>query len=246
MQLVILAHALDAGAQAVASVLAPILDHRLMVLRPEWLGQAFWSQRLDEQGRARTLLQWHGDRRLEGNQIGFVWNRIRLLPQAAFRASTTQDRDYAAAELHALVASWLAELGERAEPPMCRHGSVIPALHHLHWVAVARQCGFALATGPSAPEDFAVLRTPIELWGSVKSNWPAPFVRACHGMAEKLGFALLSLGFRGTPTAPLLCSVDAQPALSSLGEVRAVARWVTHRVNAVASPNARAAAEALT
>jgi hypothetical protein len=246
MQLVILAHALDGGAQAVASVLAPILGHRLTVLHPEWLGQARWSQRLDEQGHACTLLQWHGDHRLEGNQIGLVWNRIRLLPQAAFRASATQDRDYAAAELQALVASWLAELGERVEPPMRRHASVIPALHHLHWATVASQCGFALATWQSAPEYFSVLRTPMELWGADRSDWPEPFVRACHAMAGGLGFDLLSLRFHGTPAAPLLCHVDAHPALTSSGEVQAVAHWLSHRFDAPASPHTRVVAEALT
>ena len=246
MQLLILAHALDGGAQAVSSVLAPILGQQLMVLRPEWLGQAHWSQRLDEQGRARTLLRWHDCHRFDGNQIGLVWNRIRLLPQAAFRASGVQDRDYAGAELQALVASWLAELGERVEPPLRRHASVTPVLHPLHWAAVASRCGLPLATGPPAPEDFSVLRTPMELWSPVTAAWPMPFARACHAVAEKLGFALLSLSFRGTPAAPLLCRVDAHPTLLSSGEIKAVARWLSHRVDALTSPNARAMTEALT
>ena len=245
MQLLILAHGLDGGAQAVANVLAPVLGHRLKVLSPEWLGQARWSQRLDERGIAHTLLRLHSDQRLEGNQVGLVWNRIRRLPQAAFRASTAQDRDYAAAELQALVASWLAELGKRVEPPMRRHASVSPVLHHLHWAAVASRCGLALATGPSAPEDFSALRTPMELSGAITA-WPTPFVRACHAMADELGFALLSLGFRGTPAAPRLCRVDAHPVLSSSGDVQAVARWLSHRVDASASPNALAMSEALT
>ena len=245
MQILILAHALDGGAQAVANLLAPILGHRLTVLRPEWLGQARWSQRLDEHGSARTLLRWRGDYCLDGNQIGVTWNRIRLLPQATFRASAAQDRDYAGAELQALVASWLAELGERVEPPMRRHASVTPVLHYLHWAAVAGRCGLALATRSIAPADFSVLRTPMELCGPGTTAWPAPFVRACHAMAEELGFALLSLDFRGTPAAPLLCRVDAHPALSSKAEVQAVARWLSHRVHAPASPDARAMTEAL-
>ena len=246
MQLMILAHALDGGAQAVATILAPVLGHRLTVLRPEWLGQAHWSQRLDERGISRTLLRWHGGHRLDGRQIGLVWNRIRLLPQAAFRASAAQDRDYAGAELQALVASWLAELGERVEPPMRRHACVTPVLHHLHWTAAASRCGLALATAPSAPEDFSVLRTPMELWEPLTHAWPTTFARACHAMATELGFALLSMGFRGTPAAPLLCRVDAHPALSSSGEVQAVARWLSHRADAPVSPNARAMKEALT
>ena len=234
MQLIILAHALDGGAQAVANLLGPTLGPRLKVLRPEWLGQAHWSQRLDERGRSRTSLHCPGDQRLDGQQIGLLWNRIRLLPQAAFRASTARDRDYAGAELQALVASWLAELGHRVEPPMRRHASVTPVLHHLHWTAVASHCGLPLAATPSAPATFSVLRTPLELCGPLAHAWPAPMTRACHAMAEALGFAVLSLGFGGTPAAPLLCRVDACPALSSPVEVQAVARWLSYRVGAPA------------
>ena len=145
MRHLILAHALDGGAQAVVDLLAPRLGKRLTVLRPEWLGQAQWSQQLDGRGRARTRICWHGGHSLESSEIGFVWNRIRTLPQASFRASTAQDRDYAGAELQALVASWLAELGERVEPPMRRHATVVPVLHHLRWAAAASRCGFTLA-----------------------------------------------------------------------------------------------------
>ena len=241
----ILAHAVDSGAQAVAGLLAPVLGERLTVLRPEWLGQARWSQRLSEKGIARTLLRWHGGHSLDGRQIGLVWNRIRLLPQAAFRGSTAQDRDYAGAELHALVASWLAELGERVEPPMRPHASVTPVLHHLHWTAVASRCGLVLATAPLALEDFSVLRTPMELCGSLTHTWPTSFAHACHAMASELGFALLSLGFRGTPAAPLLCRVDVHPALTSPGEVQAAARWLSHHADVTANANARAMKEAL-
>jgi hypothetical protein len=245
----ILAHPLDGGAQAVAGLLAPVLGERLTVLHPEWLGQAQWSHRLDERGSARTSLRWHGGHRLDGRQIGLLWNRIRLLPQAAFRASSARDRDYAGAELQALVASWLAELGEHVEPQMRRHACVTPVLHHLHWTGVASRCGLVLAAGPSTPEDwpedFSVLRTPMELWGPLRHAWPAAFTRACHAMAGELGFALLSLGFRGTPAAPLLCRVDAHPALPSPGEVQAVARWLWHRFDTPANANAPAVKEAL-
>lgn len=231
MQLLILAHTLDAGAQAVARALAPTLGQSLTVLPPEWLGQASWSHRLDTQGHAHTRLRWHGGRLLDSNDIGSVWNRIRHLPQAAFRASTASDRDYAAAELQALVSSWLAELGVRVAPPIRRHACVTPGLHYLHWAAAASRCGMPLATDLRAPERFSVLRTPMELWGPDTPVWPTPLASACHAMAEELGFALLSLGFGGTPVAPLLCRVDVHPALFLPGEQQAVARWLLHRFN---------------
>lgn len=249
MQHLILAHALDGGAHAVADILAPRLGKRLSVLRPEWLGQAQWSQQLDERGRARTRICWHGGHSLESSQIGFVWNRIRMLPQAGFRASTPQDQDYAGAELQALVASWLAELGERAEPPMRRHAAVTPVLHHLHWAAAASRCGFTLTTRPSPSMSFSVLRTPMELCGpatAATANWPPALARACQALAGQLGFALLELGFCGTLTAPLLCHVNTHPALTSMDDVPAVARWLACRADGLASPETSFMTGALT
>ena len=245
MQLLILAHTLDGGAQAVARALAPILGQRLTVLPPEWLGQASWSHRVDVQGHAHTRLSWHGGRVLDSDDIGWVWNRIRHLPQAAFRASTTSDRDYAGAELQALVSSWLAELGERVAQPMRRHACVTPVLHHLHWVAAASRCGIPLAMDSGMPERFSVLCTPLELWGPGTPVWPASLASACHAMAEELGFALLSVGFGGTPAAPLLCRVEAHPALSLPGEQQAVTRWLLHRFHSQTSAAAQTMPEVL-
>lgn len=253
MQHLILAHALDGGAHAVADELAPRLGKRLSVLRPECLGQAQWSQQVDGRGRARTRICWHGGHSLESGQIGFVWNRIRMLPQAGFRASTAQDQDYAGAELQALVASWLAGLGERAEPPMRRHATVTAVPHHLHWAAAASRCGFTLVTRPSAPVSFSVLSTPMELCGAattttatVTATWPPALACACQALAGQLGFSLLELGFSGTLEAPLLCHVNTHPALASEGEVQAVARWLAGRAEGLAKPEPRVLGEALT
>jgi hypothetical protein len=241
VKLLILAHAPDRGAQAVANLLAASLGPRLMVLPPEWLGQAQWSQRLDGRGHASTGLRLPfahaGGSPLASAQIAFVWNRIRLLPQAAFRASSARDQEYAGAELHALVGSWLAELGGRVEPPMRRHASVTPLLHRVHWAAVASRCGLALVSGPAAMETFSVLRTPLELCGPAAGALPASAARACHKVAAELGFALLSLGFCGMPAAPRLCRVDAHPGLFSPGEAHAVARWLSHCVDSAPGPS---------
>jgi hypothetical protein len=194
---------------------------------------------------SRTIVHLPGGHRLDGGQVAFVWNRIRLLPQAAFRNSPPQDRDYAAAELQALVASWLAELGEHVEPSIRRHACVTPALHLLQWTAVANRCGLALAPTTSVPESFSVLRTPMQICGAFSRSWPTTFQRACHAMARELGFALLSLGFRGTPGAPLLCRVDAHPALTATDEVQAVARWLSDRAERAENADARATTEAI-
>lgn len=231
MQLLILAHAQDAGAQAVADLLAPRWDGQLMVLRPEWLGECRWTQRLDASGQCHTVVRLPGGTVLDSHQIGFVWNRIRTLPLAAFRASPPADRDYAGAELQALVASWLAELGSRAEPLMRRHAVVTPMVHHLHWTVAASRCGLRLADPASAVEAFTLLRTPAALVGVAGQEvheallLPA-LMQACHALAGQLGLALLELGFSGSPAAPALCRIEACPALASAEEVRAVACWL--------------------
>lgn len=228
MQLLILAHALDTGAQSVAMALSPLLDYRLTVLRPEWLGQANWLQRTDSEGRSQTQLCWRNGHRLDSSQIGLVWNRTRTLPQTASRLGGFGDRSHSGVELQALVASWLASMDDRVEPSLRRHSCISPLVNWLNWSTAASNCGLALATAPADAEDFSLLRTPLELWGPAGSDYPAPLARACHELADELGFAVLSLGFRGTPGAPQLCRVDAHPALATPGEVQAVARWLAH------------------
>ena len=232
MQLLILAHALDKGAHSVAMALSPVLDYRLTVLRPEWLGQANWLQRTDGEGRSHIQLCWRNGHRLDSTQIGLVWNRTRLLPQTASRLGGFGDRDPAGAELQTLVANWLANLDGRVEPSVRRHDCITPLIMEPRWSTAASRFGLALAEGQSAREDFSLLRTPLELWSPAGSHVPAPLAQACHDLAEDLGFAVLSLGFRGTPDAPRLCRVDAHPALENPGEVQTVARWLAQSYDA--------------
>lgn len=252
MRLLILAHATDIGAMAVAHRLRPRLGSALVVLQPEWLGQAAWSQRLDEQGRAHTRLCWPGHDPLDSDQDGLVWNRVQQMPQAAFRASSAKDRDYAGAELHALVASWLAGLGTRVSPPMRPHACVAPALHHLHWAAPAPRCGLVLACDGEGmgTGGFSVLHTPLGLTGVAAAPalvdgacsdlavaavpapvaWPASLLRGCSALAAALGLDLLGLHFAGTAQAPRLHQVDALPPLRLPGQAAAVAAWLLQRL----------------
>jgi len=188
---------------------------------PEALGQAAWSQRLDTQGRSRTQVRMANGQRLQGEQIGAVWNRARLLPQARFRASAAVDQDYAGAELQALVVSWLAELGPRVVPPMRRHALLTPALHPLHWAVAAGQCGLTLAPRADTPAQHLVLRTPLGLSGPGTPAWSVAQTQASHALAERRGLPLLELGFSGPAHAPLLCSVNPHPSLASAAAVAA-------------------------
>lgn len=231
MQLLILAHAFDHGASAVADVLSHHLGSQLTVLRPEWLGQAQWSHRVSSQGRAQTRIRWQSGA-LESAEVGLVWNRIRLLPQANFRNSAPADRDYAAAEMQALVTSFLAELGDRVVPPLHRHVTLTPTTHFLEWSVAALQCGLQLHPDPAVAPSSTVLVTPETVVGPPTSVWPASLFHACHGLAARLGFDFLELSFAGAPQSPLLCRINSQPSLTSIAEVNTVAQWLMARARA--------------
>ncbi|MFG6447496.1 hypothetical protein ACG0Z6_04460 [Roseateles sp. BYS180W] len=144
MSLLILAHARDALAQAVAQRLRPGLGEQLLQVAPEALASAAWALQQDAQGRLQTRLTLADGRVICSRTVQRVWSRVQALPQPAFARSPAKDRDYAAAELQALVSSWLAEWGSQAEPAQRAHCSPTPALALLHWLLPAQQLGLML------------------------------------------------------------------------------------------------------
>lgn len=141
-QIVILAHSSDAGAHLVASGLGASSNVR--VLQPEALSTARWSHRVDSRGRAFTRISW-SDHSLDSSSIGALLNRLRYLPVPQFEKATPKDRDYAGAELQALVLSWLASLGTAAIHPVRSHPTLVPNLPPQHWAKAAAACGLPLA-----------------------------------------------------------------------------------------------------
>ena len=235
-KLLIVAHAFDGGARAVAHALSASLRQRTLWLAPEHLAQLRWSHTVDAHGHAHTRLQWPGGEALKSDAVGMLWNRIRWLPQPNFRASVAADCDYANAELQALLGSWFAELGVRAEPAMRSQMGPIAALHPLRWIYAAERCGMALASAGSAAETFSVLRTPLGLYGPDDVQWPPAFASACDGVAQELGFAIVEFGFVGRVDGPQLGRVDIRPSLRRLAHVQAVTRWLESTMDAAASP----------
>ncbi len=145
-QVLVIAHATDAGAASVAARLRRELGAQAVhLVRPEALSLARWSHRVDEHGHASTNVTLPGKLPLYSADIGVALNRIRYLPVVRFQRSSPKDRDYAGAELQALVASWLAELGERAIHTVRRYPWVTPSLPAQHWASAAAACGLPVA-----------------------------------------------------------------------------------------------------
>lgn len=140
--IIILAHATDAGAASVAQDLRRELGPlRVRVVHPEMLSLAAWSHRVDARGCSSTRVALPGAEPVHSAEIGAVLNRIRYLPVPAFGRAAPKDQEYAGAELQALVASWLAGLGDRVVHVVRRHPWLTPMLPLQHWAAAAARSG---------------------------------------------------------------------------------------------------------
>jgi hypothetical protein len=231
-EVVILAHATDRGAEAVGRWLSGRTGSPpVRIVRPETLGLAKWSHRVDSGGRAATRVEWSNTQPLEDSSVGAVLNRIRYLPVARFRRASAKDRDYAGAELEAVVASWLAGLGERVVHVVRRHPWVTPVLPLQHWAAAA--AGFRLPVAPGVIMSSArALR-----WQARRDQGPAPagdvpagtvlvagrevggtlagrYGPRCLDTARRLGFPLLEFGFATRAGELVLIDVNPLPSLA--------------------------------
>jgi len=142
----ILAHGYDTGAISVAGWLARKLrPEAVRVICPEALSLALWSHRVDARGKASTRLVLPHAGSFATSQLAAVFNRIQYLPLPRFNRATPKDRDYASAELQAVMVSWLAELGDRAVHNVRRHPWLSPSLPLLHWARATAACGLPVA-----------------------------------------------------------------------------------------------------
>jgi hypothetical protein len=128
-EILILAHATDLGARSVAARLSSGPDPPpVRTVRPDLLGLAGWSHRVDPAGKAFTQVSLPRARPLLSSGTRAVLNRVRYLQVPRFRKASARDRDYAAAELHAVVASWLCGMGDQVVQPVRTHPRVTPWL----------------------------------------------------------------------------------------------------------------------
>jgi len=219
--ILILAHTLDVGAQRLASELGAGCTR---VLRPEALGVARWSHRVDSRGYAVTRLSWPNDL-LESSSVGAVLNRIQYLPVSQFRNASPKDRDYAGAELHALVTSWLAGFGDAALHNVRRHPWIVPNLPRQHWLERAAEAGLpvvplSVVSGPRAhrltshyppPSAASTYQGSVIVAGDrTGGSLVTEFGDRCVAVARDLGFPILEFSF----TSKGLNTIDAHPTLT--------------------------------
>jgi hypothetical protein len=139
---VVLAHARDLGAAAVARAVATLAGPaRVVLVRPERLAAARWSHRVAPDGTARTVVEPAGGPRLCSEDVGAVLHRIRYLSLPGFESAPPADRDYAYSELHAVVGSWLLGLRDRTIGAVGPHGTVAGPPSARAWLALALDCG---------------------------------------------------------------------------------------------------------
>lgn len=107
----ILSHFHDETASSVANVLASRHGAQSVKTIPaeQLAAQVGWSHRHGKAG-VETNLRLSDSDTVSSHQISVVFNRVRHVPVPHFESSSKADRDYAAAEIHALVLSWLSSV----------------------------------------------------------------------------------------------------------------------------------------
>ena len=236
--LLIIAHATDVGAASVAACLAQEVGAQAVrVVRPETLGLARWPHTVNSLGRATTRVALPRAEVIESGDVGAVLNRILYLPLPRFRQSSPKDRDYAGAEIQALVASWLAALGGRVVHVVRDHPWVTPPLPLQHWANAAAACKLPVARrvisnlpcaqaasalrsracrangGHGNPADGGETPagTVLVAGGNVAGALVARFGSRCLDAAHVLGFPLLEFRFVTKGNETVLVHVDPLP-----------------------------------
>jgi hypothetical protein len=235
----VLAHAADAGAAAVAAWLARESGPQAVrIVRPEALSLSRWSQRVDARGRASTRIVPSRAPPLASAEVGAVLNRIRYLPAPRFHRASGKDQEYAGAELQAVVASWLAELGDRVVHAVRRHPWVTPLLPLQHWARAAAACGLPVAARtlanspraygsrggrsdfPNAADDhiagigMIAAGTVVVAGNEVGGALSARYGPSALAAARALEFPLLEFRFAIEKNETVLVEVDPLPPLA--------------------------------
>jgi hypothetical protein len=144
----ILADAGDVGAVAVAEATATRLPrHAVAIVSPAELSLAAWTHRLDRDGTTTTTVTLPSGWRIADHELAAVLARTEATPVPRFGRSSPADRDYAAAEVRALLVSWLRSLGARAVNPVGGVSLTGPSWTPRRWLVQAHKAG--LRVGPS-------------------------------------------------------------------------------------------------
>ena len=173
---VVLAHSGDTAAAAIAArVSAAMGPEAVVLLRPEQLGLARWSHRVNSSGAAATELRWKSGLELRSSQVACLLNRITYLPAPHFSRASKKERNYADIELQALVTSWLAELGTAAINAVNSIGKARGPISIRGWFVLAAAHGLPVRSFCLATAGRMIGKQPVGSIMQLKQPWPDGF-----------------------------------------------------------------------
>ena len=226
---VILAHATDSGAESVAAArwCSDSARRRCGSCGPKRSASRRGRIALIRPGVQRRACTPPGTEPIDDSRVAAVLNRIRYLPVPRFHRAPLKDRDYAGVEVQALVASWLAGLGDRVVHVVREHPWLTPLLPLQHWAAPAADYGLPVAaravssrlrsprrSDPSTVAAAADAATVLVAGNRAGGPLADMFGPRCLRVARLLGFPLLEFGFIKEHGTTVLARVDPLPSLT--------------------------------
>lgn len=179
MKFLILAHLADRTALRSAAALRRRWDWRAVRLVPaESLAMAprlvytLDSDPLAQATKSHFEIELADATCLRSAEVGVVFNRLQQADPLHFSGASTEDREYAAAELSALWVSWLAGLAASGTPvinPVGNRG-LQPGYSQGEWLELAVRAGFSIC---SLRQDSAAPAQSLETPSSQPARWLA-------------------------------------------------------------------------
>jgi len=167
---IVLAPSHDRGAVAVARTAAARRGAGAvhLVTPSELTGARGWTHAVDARGGVTGDVVLRSGTVLAPDAIGCVLNRCFVVAAPAFARAQPRERDYAAAEMHALVVSWLEGLGC---PVINRADTMLGSTTRRQWLMRAIAAGIPVVRDVVAT---SVSLVPPELRDrvSVRGPWP--------------------------------------------------------------------------
>ena len=159
-----------------------------------------WEHRVGA-GGASIAIDLADGRRIEGERVRGVLNRLVSVPSAHLRHAAAADADYAAHELAAFFLSWLAALPCRVLNAPTAQGLCGRWRHRSEWLALAAAAGLPIASfrvDGAAPDSgtWNAARAVLVVEGeAVADGAPAALCRGCVRLAALADARVLGVDF---------------------------------------------------
>ncbi len=215
-----------AGDPAIES-LRQLLPQQLVHVRPAELSSSGWSCVV---GHPELAAAAAGGRVLHATQIAAVVCRIHSITPADVAHLHSEDREFAAGEMHAFLRAWLSQFGERSCNLPDSTSLAGPAWLPMRWRWLAGRLGIP-SVAPAATAEQGETTTVLVAGNEALGTRDATLLRHALRMARAVHSTLLSVRF----VQQRFDSADPCPLLDAQGAA-ALSQW------AFALPQPRAAA----